>query len=164
MDGRRQTVPPDRARAGEEQDESRRDNDSRASELAAVLAPREPQGRKQRMAERLRPEPRRSEEAERRRERRVHVEAANERHDHAELEEPERQRRPAGLIADRPVVHDVEREPRRAHQPGELDGPPRSQGARQRARDEERQHEDREPRLEPASQRVRHRLRNPCAA
>ena len=55
----------------------------------------------------------------------VQLEGVGGDHDQAELEQAERNRRPAGLVRQEPVIEgDVERQPDDEHQPGELERPP----------------------------------------
>ena len=74
-----------------------------------------------------------------------------------ELEQPERQREPAGLVREHAVVErDVERDADHDHQRGELERPPAvRQGSGDPGADEHGE-QCREPRLDPAPQRVRH--------
>src|SRR5207244_13042222 len=85
----------------------------------------------------------------------------------AELCGPEGQREPAGLVVEHAVVEQVGGEADAEHQPGGLEWPPLVQHGGERRRREERPDRGGEPRLEPASQRERHRLtlrRKPRAA
>src|SRR5581483_552579 len=92
---------------------------------------------------------------------------AHEQEHDPELEEAERCRDPARLVAQQPVVGlDVEREPDAGHESGRIHRPPAMLGGGEHARRDEDRQERREARLEPASQRVRHDTilrRNPCA-
>ena len=168
VDGRRLDGP---RRPDDREQRDRRGGRERragAAELAAVLGPGESQQRQAGVRQHLEHEPRAGEEAERGVERRVHLQQPRRGHRQAQLEQAERERRPAGLVGQQAVVdRHVEREPDPEHQPGELERPPLVQDRREHRGDEERQHRRGEPRLDPASQRVGHRsilCRKPRAA
>ena len=108
------------------------------------------------MAQNLREEPGTSVEGERGPERRADVEQVREAHDHAQLEQAEGERCPAGLVPHEPVVGGVEEGSDAEHEPCELDRPPRLQHERENAPCDEWSERGRDPRLDAPSQRVRH--------
>ena len=115
-------------------DRERRD-DAEPAELAAVLGVAEPQEREARLAEDLREQPAAREERERLPERRRDRRArASARASAPSSASAERQRRPARLVGQQPVVDlRVEAEPDADHQRGRLDRPPAVQHERERA-------------------------------
>ena len=100
-----------------------------------------------RVAESLGQEPGTDEEAECTGERSFDLQEPGEAHDQSELEQPERESGPAGLVRDEPVVGRVEREPDPEHQSGELHRPPGLQRQAEHAGDEERREGCRDPGL-----------------
>ena len=106
---------PGGAEDGQERDGcGRGERVAAAAELAAVVAVGEVERRQEGVADHLREQPREDEEPERRAERCRHVEPPDERHREPELEQPQRQRRPTGLVGKQAVIERrVERESRR---------------------------------------------------
>ena len=124
VDDRRQLRVRGRARGGQYETDTERRNEAEPSELSAVLPVAEPQQRKCCVAEQLRDDPAADEERDRLPERRHDPGRVHQPDERAELDEAERHRRPAGLVAE-PAVHlDVEEEPDAEHQRDCLDGPP----------------------------------------
>ena len=164
VDDGREVRPPDRSGGGEGHGDRGADGEPCPAELASILCVRQPPERQQPVAENLRRDPACGEQGERDGDRGLHAESEDGRHDRAELEQPERHSSPAGLVGEQRVVGEVEREQGRDHRARELHRPPASQGGREHDGGQQRRQERREPRLEPASQRVRHLRRKAWAA
>src|SRR5581483_260725 len=98
-------------------------------------------------------------------ERRLEAEQPDERDHQAELQQAQREREPARLIPEEMVIElQVERDPDGGHERAELERPPQSERRGRRAAGEEGKQQRRDPRLDAASQRVRHLASSPLAA
>ena len=109
-DRRRLDRPGDPEHREQRHRRGRREAETGAAELAAVLRPRQAEEGEARVREQLREQPRRREEEQRRPQRRAELEEPRPRDGEPELEQSERHGRPAGLVGEQWVV----RRPRRA--------------------------------------------------
>src|SRR6266508_2958390 len=141
---------------------------TRPAELAAILPVGEPGDREGGVDEDLAEEQGASEEEEGEVERCGESEGGDDRDEDAELEQRERQGKPARLVGKEAVIdRRVEREAGADHDRPELHRPPRLEHERSNARGCQRHERRRQTRLQSPSQRVRHarmRRRNRLAA
>src|SRR5215207_4220348 len=130
---------------------------ARVPELAAILPVGEPGDREAGVHEDLAEEPGAGEEEQGEVERRGDSEGGDDRHEDAELEQRERQSKPARLVGEEAVVdRAVEREAGADHDRRKLHGPPGLAHERDNARGCQRHERRRQTRLQSPSQRVRH--------
>ena len=159
VNGRRPHRPRDPACHDDRAGDRKSSEGARAAELATVLGVADAKEREARVSERLGDEPPYAEQREGGPQRHLEPGEASDRHQQRELEQAERQGRPAGLVGEQPVVElDVERDADGSHQGCQLDRPPAVQGRPEDAGDEDHRQEGREAGLEPALQRVGHAL------
>jgi hypothetical protein len=159
MDGWRCRRPRDAAREGDHREGRCHARRPEAPELAPVLRIRESHDGKDGVAEDLREQPGAPEEHQRRDERRLDPRDTSERHHGGEFRRRDRDGGPAGLVGKEPMPDGgVGDEPDAHHERGEPERPPLpKERGRDRGGEKRRERRD-DPRLEPASQRVRHAL------